>query len=398
MGAPRAGSWVLTSRRTAGLVAALILVLVLVSTAAAALAHQMNGNSWGVLVLGVGLWAGGLVVARAQPRNPIGWLLLAATAFLVLDSLASVWSVYVYRQHHSGLSLGPLAVVLQPCWAPAIVCFAVSILIFPDGVIPRGLWRPALWAFLAVALLWFGGAFGIAISAIATHAIRVDSTGNLLVIDHPAGGNAWWGYVQDAFFVAFGLSALAWLARLLASFPRAQGIHRQQLKWLIGGAATSLAAGAVLVAWGSSDAGNVVGDIGLVAFPTAITVAVMRYRLFDIDRLISRTLAYAILTGLLVGTFIGVVALTTDVLPFSGRVGVAVSTLAAAALFNPLRLRVQRLVDRRFNRARYDAEATVAAFTARLRDAVEIDAICNDLLDTINRAVAPTHASIWVKP
>jgi hypothetical protein len=113
---------------------------------------------------------------------------------------------------------------------------------------------------------------------------------------------------------------------------------------------------------------------------------------------ISRTLAYALLTGVLVGTFLGLIVLSTDVLALSGRVGVAASTLAAAALFNPLRVRVQRLVDRRFNRARYNADATVAAFTARLRDALEADAIRHELLDTVNRAVQPTHASLWIKP
>jgi hypothetical protein len=126
-------------------------------------------------------------------------------------------------------------------------------------------------------------------------------------------------------------------------------------------------------------------------------VGILRYRLYEIDRLVSRTLAYAILTALLVGTFIGLVALSTNTLAISGRVGVAASTLAAAALFNPLRIRIQRLVDRRFNRAHYDAEATVAAFTARLRDAVEIDAIRADLLDAVNRAVQPTHASVWIR-
>ena len=133
------------------------------------------------------------------------------------------------------------------------------------------------------------------------------------------------------------------------------------------------------------------------ALPISISVAVLRYRLYEVDRLVSRTLSYALLTALLGGTFIGLIALTTDTFALSGRVGVAASTLIAAALFNPLRIRVQRIVDRRFNRAHYDAEATVAAFTARLRDAVEIDAIRSDLLDAVNRAVQPTHASIWIK-
>ena len=126
-------------------------------------------------------------------------------------------------------------------------------------------------------------------------------------------------------------------------------------------------------------------------------MGILRYRLYEIDRLISRTLSYAILTGVLASTFIGLVALSTNTLALSGRVGVAASTLAAAALFNPLRIRIQRLVDRRFNRTRYNAEATVAAFTSRLRDAVEIDAIRADLLDAVNRAVQPSHASVWIK-
>jgi hypothetical protein len=138
--------------------------------------------------------------------------------------------------------------------------------------------------------------------------------------------------------------------------------------------------------------------LGWAAVPLSIGVGILKYRLYEIDRLISRTLSYALLTGLLIGTFIGLVALSTDTLAISGRVGVAASTLIAAALFNPLRKSIQRFVDRRFNRAHYDAEATVAAFTARLRDAVEIDAIRNDLLDAVNRAVQPTHASIWIKP
>jgi divalent metal cation (Fe/Co/Zn/Cd) transporter len=164
--------------------------------------------------------------------------------------------------------------------------------------------------------------------------------------------------------------------------------------------ATAIAVLLTTMIWSSAPAfvGDILLPIALAALPISIGVGILRYRLYEIDRLVSRTLAYALLTGLLVGTFIGLVALTTDTLALSGRVGVAASTLVAAALFNPLRVRIQRLVDRRFDRARYDAEATVAAFTARLRDAVEIDAIRTDLLDAVNRAVQPSHASIWIKP
>ena len=138
--------------------------------------------------------------------------------------------------------------------------------------------------------------------------------------------------------------------------------------------------------------------IGFLALPVSIGVAVLRYRLFDIDRIVSRTLAYAIVTGLLVGVYAGLVLLTTEVFGFHTPVAVAASTLAAAALFSPVRRRVQRLVDRRFNRARYDAETTVAAFADRLKDAVNLDAARDDLAQTVHEALEPAHLSVWVSP
>ena len=137
--------------------------------------------------------------------------------------------------------------------------------------------------------------------------------------------------------------------------------------------------------------------MGAIAFlPVSIGVAVLRYRLFDIDRVISRTVAYAIVTGLLVGVYAGLVLLATQVFRFHSSVAVAVSTLAAAALFAPVRRWVQRVVDRRFNRARYDAERTVAAFAARLKDSVDLDSVRDDLASTVLRALEPEHLSVWV--
>jgi len=125
-------------------------------------------------------------------------------------------------------------------------------------------------------------------------------------------------------------------------------------------------------------------------------VAILRYRLYDIDRIISRTLAYAIVTGLLVGVYAVAVLLATQVLRFHGAVAVAASTLVAAALFNPLRRRVQRVVDRRFNRARYDADQMVAAFAARLKDAVDLDSVRDDLAGVVQQALEPAHISVWI--
>jgi hypothetical protein len=126
-------------------------------------------------------------------------------------------------------------------------------------------------------------------------------------------------------------------------------------------------------------------------------VGILKYRLYEIDRIISRTLAYAIVTGLLVGLYAGLVLLATQVLQFRGPVAVAAATLAAAALFNPLRRRVQRIVDRRFNRARYDAEQTVAAFAARLKEALDLDSIRGDLTAVVQTTLEPAHVSVWIR-
>jgi hypothetical protein len=133
-----------------------------------------------------------------------------------------------------------------------------------------------------------------------------------------------------------------------------------------------------------------------VVLPVCLGVAILKYRLYDIDRIISRTLAYAIVTGLLVGVYTGLVLLTTQVFRVHTPVAVAVSTLTAAALFNPVRRRVQRRVDRRFNRSRYDADQTVAAFAARLKDAVDLDSVRDDLASVVHQALEPAHVSLWI--
>jgi hypothetical protein len=136
--------------------------------------------------------------------------------------------------------------------------------------------------------------------------------------------------------------------------------------------------------------------VAIVTVPAAVAVAVLRYRLYDIDRVISRTLAYAIVTGLLAGIYAGLVLLATGVFRFHSTVAVAASTLAVAALFNPLRRRVQHVIDRRFNRARYDADRTVAAFAACLKDEVDLDSIRDDLAGAVHQALEPAHVSVWI--
>jgi hypothetical protein len=187
-------------------------------------------------------------------------------------------------------------------------------------------------------------------------------------------------------------SFLAWLVVQIPTYRRSASERRQQLKWLYSGAIIF-----VISFFIPGQVGNDwIGPLGAAALPVCIGVAVLKYRLYEIDRIISRVISYALITAVLAGVFAGLVLLATEVLPFKTPVAVAASTLAAAALFNPLRTRVQRMVDRRFNRARYNAEAVVAAFTARLRQTVDLDAAQGDLIDTVHRAFEPAHASVWL--
>jgi hypothetical protein len=236
--------------------------------------------------------------------------------------------------------------------------------------------------------------------ALAAHPVRVDSNGGLAAVDHPAG---WFNAAQGLLiFVLLGLS-LAFIGRQALSWRRATGERRQQLKWLASGAAVSIIC--LFVAASSSSSGNgptlwgVLSSLawmGVAALPVSIGVAILKYRLYEIDRIISRTLGYAIVTGLLVGVYAGLVLLATGVLRVHTPVAVAAATLAAAALFSPLRRRVQHAVDRRFNRARYDADQTVAAFAARLKDAVDLDSVQDDLAGVVHQVLEPAHVSVWM--
>jgi hypothetical protein len=374
-----------------------VVVLTVGSIPLAIASHTGSGSGVPSLLLPLAFGAIGAVVAQHQPRNPVGWLLLGVALFFTINGVASVYSVLDYRRHGGRLPGGWIAVLLQPTWAPAIVCAGLSVMLFPDGRLPSPRLRWPLRLLLAVGALWQLGAFAIAVSAITTHNIHVDSGGDLLQINHPHGAWAWWGVVQVVFFPLLGVSWLLWLVWQVPRYRRASGEQRLQLKWLLSGASVFVVSGIVSVAQ-PNGAISFVAFIGLFAFPICIGIGILKYRLYEIDRLISRTLSYLILTGLLAGLFVGIVSLATDVLPFSSPVAVAASTLAAAALFNPLRRRVQHTVDRRFNRSRYDAEAIVTAFTLRLRDAVDLDTVRHELLAAVDGAVQPTHASVWIRP
>jgi hypothetical protein len=369
------------------------------------LSHQSATGSeggvwaWGVLPFGVV----GFVVAWRRPGNRLGWIFVGLVVALALSAVGGTYAIADYRVHHGTLPLGWVAMLAQPAWAPGIVLIGLAVLLFPDGTPASPLLRWALWLYLVPALLWMVSAYVVTAGAIIGHDIRVDSGGNLVTLDNGPSSPGWWNMLQNVVLVAIALDLLLSLAGQVASYRRSSGERRQQLKWLLGGLAACLAGSVTAMALGHAAgfwgvAGRAALLASLVAVPVSMGVAILKYRLYDIDRIISRTLAYAIITGLLIGIYAGLVLLATEVFRFRTPVAVAAATLAAAALFNPLRRRVQLRVDRWFNRTRYDADQTIAAFAARLKDTVELDSVRDDLATVVDQALEPAYVSVWISP
>jgi hypothetical protein len=397
----------LAARRSLVWARALAVLIVLMAAATAVLIvlvrQNLLSNAVQPLVF-VPFAAVGVIVARRQPRNPVGWLLAGIAVLALLSDAASLYALLDYRLGHR-LPAGPVALLLDACWEPAFMLLPLAVLLFPDGRLPSARWRWVPAAYLTVSAVYLAMLLVVAVGTIAGHRIAVDANGGLVAVDYQRGWLAAAQHVILPVYVAFWLS---FVVRQVQAWRQAAGDghreRRQQLEWLASGAVVSLAAIMYDVVGPSFDphAPAVVQAFGLIvglfiaALPVGIGVGILKYRLYEIDRIISRTLAYAIVTGLLVGLYAGLVLLATQVLTVTSPVAVAGSTLAAVALFSPLRRHVQQLVDRRFNRARYDADRTVAAFAARLQDAVDPEAVPGDLAATIRRALEPEHLSIWI--
>ena len=393
----------LASPVTVLLISALALALTIADLPLAALAHQsLNASGGSVPVWFSAVFAiVGLVVAWRKPRNPIGWILLGIATFGLLSQDASYYAVADYRFRHGSLPFGWVAMLAQLGWAPAITLGGLAFLLFPDGRLPSPRWRWVLWIYLTWAALFIGGAFVLTIGAAIGHDIHVGTGGDLLILDHPAGSEAWWGVVSNVFPLWLIITLLAALGHQVLSYRHSSTERRQQLKWLLSGSAVGGVCIIVTFRLSDSSSGTVrllgaITLIGGLALPLSMGVAILKYRLYDIDRIISRTLAYAIVTGLLVGVYAGLVLLATQVLTVTSPVAVAAATLAAAALFHPVRRRVQRAVDRRFNRARFDADTTVAAFAGRLKDSMDLATVRDDLTDVVQNTLEPSHLSVWI--
>jgi hypothetical protein len=345
---------------------------------------------------------GALVVRRAG--NLIGWVMLAESAGLAFMTLASTYCLLGVTTFPGHLPAARQAGTLAET-AFALVAFALAamLVLFPTGTLPSRRWRPATAAGLAAAALGITGLIlrprlvqiPVPGGVSATFANPFGTPGLPPVLIGTLDGLA-------AVFVVFLAASFIALA---VRYRTGSWLLRQQIKWLILTVAAFLASMLLLLlSTGmhqpglNAAASAASGVIPLFGIPAAIAAAILKHHLYDIDKIISRTLSYTIVTGLLIGVYAGLVLLTTQVLSFSSPVAVAVSALAAAALFSPLRTRVQHAADRRFNRARYDTERTVTAFAARLQGETDIAVVRADLLATINQTLEPAQLTVWLNP
>jgi hypothetical protein len=334
---------------------------------------------------------GGLIADR-YPRNPVGWLFCVIGVVFAAGDFASD---YADRGGNPGATA--LAVFNTATGPTTLVILALALMLFPTGRFLSAGWRRA-------------AAFVIAANVVLSLVLALEP-GKLFAnsgVENPLGVDAAAGLLHalaDAGGLVLAATVLIALAAIVARFRAARGIERQQLKWLALLAVLGVAVLALLLViaqfanldtgTGQVAAGVVLGLLSM-APALAAAVAILRYRLYDVDVVINRALVYGALTALLGATYLGLVLLIGLAVGKSGF-AVAVSTLAVAALFRPARARVQEAVDRRFYRRRYDAEQALAGLGARLRDQVELDALSRELRGVVDECLQPAHVSLWLR-
>jgi len=340
----------------------------------------------------------GAVIASRRPDNLIGWLFCAIGFLGGMRLLSTEYPAYLLVAE-SGLAPGGEVLAWIACWlwVPDVGLFILLALLFPNGRLPSTRWRPLAW-FIGVVITT-----GTVAVALSPGPIR-----GLELIENPLGveGMPTIAVLTEALLYALGLVAVA---SLLVRLRRSRGVERQQIKWFA--YAVVLLATSTVITYVLSEASSLrwlgwaaflpamVGDAGL---PVAVSIAVSRYRLYEIDLLINRTLVYGSLTATLVAFYlVGIVVLQRIFVLLTGQestLAVVASTLAIAALFNPLRRGLQRFVDRRFYRRKYDARRTLEAFSGKLREETDLEALNSELVGVVSETMQPEHVSLWLRP
>jgi hypothetical protein len=338
----------------------------------------------------------GAVIATHRPRNPLGWIFLVIGVSTGLVVFGYEYASYVFRTAPGTAPGGGLAVwVSQWAWAPGLGLLLTFVpLLFPDGRLPSRRWRPVAWLSVIPIVV-------IPVStAVALWSWRGPA---LLDPNSVSQGMGDLGVLNFGSYILMLGCGLACLTALLLRFRRARGIERQQLKWLLFASAVTITILLVVQPNTSNEwkLGMLLALPLIPSVPIAAGVAILRYRLYEIDRIINRTLVYGLLTAVLglgyaAGSLLFVLVAGAGSDPPSWLV--AAATLAAAAIFRPARRRIQAAVDRRFNRRRYHAAKTIEAFSARLRDEVDLDTLSAELLAVVDQTMEPTYLSFWLRP
>lgn len=334
---------------------------------------------------------GALVIYR-QPRNGVGWA-------MAVVGVGAHFGFFVQEYAYRAVVVAPGSLPFAPLfawtsywvWMLTLGGMLWTVLLFPDGRLASPRWRPLGWG-SAVVMFVVTLVFAFAPAAEP----EIDGVPNPFAIAALQAIGVW---VEDSFWI-FLLILLAGVASVVARFRRSRGAERQQLKWGAGGCAFA----ALLLAVSNYVPTGFISDFGWVvaitAIPVSFAVAILRHGLYEIDVLINRALVYGALSALLLGTYVLLVlALTALLRPVtgSGDIAVAGSTLAVLALFQPVRARIQRFVDRRFYRARYDAARTIDRFGTRLREQVDLDQLRTELIGVVDETIKPSHASLWLR-
>jgi hypothetical protein len=349
----------------------------------------------------------GALIASRRPHNPIGWICLATGFLFLLLGTSEYYSVYgITRPESVPFPVG-VAWLGNWLWMPAVGLFATYLfLLFPDGRLPSSRWRPLAWLSGAVIVVVLSLGFGLAPGPVASLPSGIRNPFGLE-------GLPWLTNAANVGFPLLALCILASVVSLVLRYRRSRGEEREQIKWIafaasvVGllfliGIVNTLIYGSEPPSW--TELLDLVTVLSYVGVPVAVSFAVLKYRLYDIDLLINRTLVYGSLTASLALVYFGGVATTQAVFrALTGQerqpqLAIVVSTLIIAALFDPLRRRIQGFIDRRFYRRKYDAAKTLEVFSARLRDETDLNALSGDLLGVVRETMQPAHVSLWLRP
>jgi hypothetical protein len=360
-------------------------------------------------VIAVGYSVIGAIIASRLPNHPIGWICCAIGLISAVEHFSGEYAVYALLAQPDPLPGGKVMLWIQNWfWIAIFGLIVFLLLLFPTGRLPSSRWRPFAWLSAAVTLM---GAILAAISPDVGLDVLGSSDNGRVSLRNPLGVEGLPNLFRpvQASVLALGLVAAA---SVVVGRRGARGVERQQIKWLLY-AVPIWFVGNVLkntifsplegVSWGVW-VGYLLVAVGGLGGPIAIGIAILRYRLYEIDTLINRTLVYSALTANLVAVYFGGVTATQTIFrALTGQeqqpqLAIVVSTLVIAALFNPLRRRIQGFIDRRFYRRKYDAAKTLEAFSAKLRDETDLDALSDDLVGVVRETMQPAHVSLWLRP